>query len=189
MKTKEDRDKLLLAIYPTTRGFGFVVFEGRDRTIDWGVKDARGDKNRKALAKIEELVAWYRPDMLVLENAHGPMSRRADRIRQLNVLVIEFAKARRIPVRQWMSENRWLGMFDAAALALTFYDTQNNSRANCTRGRTLRPHSRTARRRLGMRLPKPCPASCPTDLQWRSKYRVRFVIMREHRNGSVFPRC
>ena len=172
MKTKEDRDKLLLAIYPTTRGFGFVVFEGRDRTIDWGVKDARGDKNRKALAKIEELVAWYRPDMLVLENAHGPTSRRADRIRQLNVLVIEFAKAWRIPVRQytrsdikaafadrkastryeiaeavsrelpdlapwlpapkkiWMSEDRWLGMFDAAALALTFYDTQNNSRAN-----------------------------------------------------------
>ena len=172
MKTKEDRDKLLLAIYPTTRGFGFVVFEGRDRTIDWGVKDARGDKNRKVLAKIEELVAWYRPDMLVLENAHGPTSRRDDRIRQLNVLVIEFAKARRIPVRQytrsdikaafadrkastryeiaeavsrelpdlapwlpapkkiWMSEDRWLGMFDAAALALTFYDTQNNSRAN-----------------------------------------------------------
>ena len=173
MKTKEDRDqdKLLLAIYPTTRGFGFVVFEGRDRTIDWGVKDVRRDKNRKVLAKIEELVAWYRPDVLVLENAHGPTSRRAERIRQLNVLVVEFAKSRRIPVRQytrsdikaafanreastkyeiaqavshelpdlapwlpppkkiWMSEDRWLGMFDAASLALTFYDTRKRGRA------------------------------------------------------------
>src|SRR5262249_5157926 len=101
MKTRKDRDLLLLAIYPTTRGFGFVVFEGRDRTIDWGVKDAHGDKNRKVLAKIEELVSWYKPDMLVLENAHGAMSRRAKRIRQLHGLIIELAKNRDIRVQQF----------------------------------------------------------------------------------------
>ena len=168
MKTKNDRDQLLLAIYPTTRGFGFVVFEGRNRTIDWGVKDAHGDKNRRLLVKIEELVSWYRPEMIVLENAHGPVSRRAERIRHLHSLIVEFATNRRISVRQfsrsdirvaftrhsastkyeiaqavsrelpdlapwlppakkiWMSEDRWLGMFDAASLALTFYDAQNN---------------------------------------------------------------
>src|SRR6187200_1231686 len=101
MKTRKGRDRLLLAIYPTTRGFGFVVFEGRNRTIDWGVKDARGDKNRKLLAKIEELVSWYRPEMLVLENAHGPASRRAERIRQLHALIVELAQRRKIPVRQF----------------------------------------------------------------------------------------
>jgi hypothetical protein len=30
--------RLILAIYPTSRGFGFVVLEGRNRTIDWGTK-------------------------------------------------------------------------------------------------------------------------------------------------------
>jgi len=172
MKTRNGRDQLLLAIYPTTRGFGFVVFEGPERTIDWGVKDVQGDKNRKLVSKIEELISWYRPEMLVLENAHGTTSRRAKRIRQLHKLVVELAKNRKIRVQQfsrsdikatfknrsassryeiaqavsqelldlapwlpppkklWMSENRWLGMFDAASLALTFYDTQNNSRAN-----------------------------------------------------------
>ena len=172
MKTRKDRDLLLLAIYPTSRGFGFVVFEGRNRTIDWGVKDARGDKNRKLIAKIEELVSWYRPEMLVLENARGATSRRAERIRQLHLQLVELAKTRKIALRQftrsdiraafasrnastkyeiadavsqelpdlapwlpppkkiWMSEDRWLGMFDAASLALTFFDIQNNSRAN-----------------------------------------------------------
>src|SRR5262249_27718021 len=114
----------------------------------------------------------YKPEMLVLENAHGAISRRAKRIRQLHGLIIELAKNRNIPVQQfsrwdikatfksrsassryeiaqavshelpdlapwlpppkkiWMSENRWLGMFDAASLALTFFDIQNNSRAN-----------------------------------------------------------
>ena len=28
------------------------------------------------------------------------------------------------PKKIWMSEDRWLGMFDAASLALTFYDTR-----------------------------------------------------------------
>ncbi|MFL6352567.1 MAG: hypothetical protein ACJ74Z_12045, partial [Bryobacteraceae bacterium] len=83
MKGRKDREQLILAIYLTTRGFGFVVFEGQ-RTIDWGVKDARGDKNRKVLAKIEELLSWYRPEVLVLENIEEPDCRRADRIRNLH---------------------------------------------------------------------------------------------------------
>src|SRR5947209_2069896 len=101
MKDRNDREQLILAIYLTTRGFGFVVFEGRQRTIDWGVKDARGDKNRKVLAKIEELLSWYRPDMLVLENAYGTGSRRAARIRQLHLQIVELSQTRKIPVRQF----------------------------------------------------------------------------------------
>ena len=100
MKDKEDRGRLVLAIHPTTRGFGFVVFEGQ-RTIDWGFKSALGDKNRKVLAKIEELMAWYTPNVLVLENAAGPTSRRRLRIRQLHVKIVELAKMRKIPVRQF----------------------------------------------------------------------------------------
>ena len=172
MKNKKDRERLILAIYLTTRGFGFVVFEGRERTIDWGVKDVRGDKNRKVLAKIEELIAWYKPEVLVLENAHGTTSRRAARIRQLQLQVVELAKIRRIPVRQftrsdikvafatrnastkyeiaqavsrelpdlapwlppprkiWMSEDPRLGIFDAASLALTFFETRKSGRAS-----------------------------------------------------------
>jgi hypothetical protein len=164
MKKKEDRGRLVLAIHPTTRGFGFVVFEGR-QTIDWGFKTALRDKNRKIVAKIAELMAWYTPDVLVLENALGPTSRRRQRIRHLHPKIVELAKARKIPVRQftrsdiraaferrnastryqiaetvsrelpdlapwlpppkkiWMSEHRWLGIFDAASLGLTFFET------------------------------------------------------------------
>jgi Holliday junction resolvasome RuvABC endonuclease subunit len=168
MKGRNNRELLTLAIYLTTRGFGFVVVEGHQRTIDWGVKDMRGDKNRKVLAKIEELMSWYRPAMLVLENAHGTTSRRAERIRQLHLQIIELAKTRKIPVRQftrpdikaafatrnastkyevaqavsrelpdlapwlppprkiWMSEDPRLGIFDAASLALTFFDRRQS---------------------------------------------------------------
>ena len=94
-------ERLTLAIYTTTRGFGFVVFEGRNRTIDWGAKEARGDKNRVVLAKAGELMSWYRPDLLVLENTEGAGSRRADRIRDLHRQLTELAKTRRIAVRRF----------------------------------------------------------------------------------------
>lgn len=34
-------DKRILAIDPTTRGFGFGILEAPERLIDWGVKEAK----------------------------------------------------------------------------------------------------------------------------------------------------
>jgi Holliday junction resolvasome RuvABC endonuclease subunit len=80
----QNRETLTLAIYPSSRGFGFVVFEGPHRLIDWGVKEIRGDKNRRALAKARELIDWYKPEAIVLENALVPVSRRSKRIKALH---------------------------------------------------------------------------------------------------------
>jgi len=161
-------DQLILAIYTTSRGFGFVVFEGRNRTIDWGTKEARGDKNRIVLQKVSELMAWYRPHLLILENIDAADCRRVDRIRNLYRQLIDLAITNEIAVRQfarseikavfagraastryeiaqaisrelrdlepwlprpkklWESEHRNLSIFDAASLAVTFYDIRKD---------------------------------------------------------------
>lgn len=171
MGKRQHRERLILAIYPTSRGFGFVVFEGRHRPIDLGTKDARADKNQIVLAKAGELMSWFRPDMLILEDANAAGSRRADRIRHLHQQLVALAKSRDISVREfarsdvkaafasrdasskyeiaqaiarevpdlapwlppprkiWESEDPRLCIFDAASLALTFYDTEENRRA------------------------------------------------------------
>jgi len=36
------RYALVLSIYPNTRGFAFVLFEGPLSPFDWGVKEVRG---------------------------------------------------------------------------------------------------------------------------------------------------
>jgi hypothetical protein len=166
MGTGRQRDRLILAIHTTPRGFGFVVLEGPGRTIDWGTKEARGDKNRIVLKKAGELMSWYQPDLLILENTEASESRRADRIRDLHRQLADLAITHKAAVRQftraeiraafasraastryeiaqavsrelpdlapwlppprkiWESENRKLSIFDAASLALTFYDKQ-----------------------------------------------------------------
>jgi hypothetical protein len=156
--------ELVLAVFPSTRGFGYAVFEGPDSLVDWGVKAVRsGQKNLECLRKVRELLAFYRPDALVLEDYQGRGSRRAKRIRMLINLMAAHATEERIPaasysrsevrasfglttkrriaeaiVREfpeleprlppvrkiWMSEDVRMSIFDAAALAMTFFDTK-----------------------------------------------------------------
>ncbi len=68
-------DKRILAIDPASRGFGFAVLEGPRRLIDWGVKSARVDKDKRCLKLIEDLIERYEPDVIV-EDYAGKGSRR-----------------------------------------------------------------------------------------------------------------
>jgi hypothetical protein len=164
MNKKEAGEKLVLAIFPTTRGLGFVAFEGPRRVIDWGVKEVRTNKNRESLAKASGLVEWYKPDVVLLEDTEASGSRRSGRIRQLHRKLIELVKSARIeltefsrfqvkaafvsreaktryeiakciaiecpvlapwlpsPRKLWDGEDPSLSIFDAAALAITFFE-------------------------------------------------------------------
>jgi len=91
--------RLVLAVFPSTRGFGYVVFEGPHSPIDWGVKRVKGDKNAGSLKKISELFEFYRPETLVLEDYRGEGSRRAGRIERLIDAAAELAQRERIETR------------------------------------------------------------------------------------------
>ena len=43
------KDIRVLAIDPSTRGFGFAVLEGPNRLIDWGVKETKTEQKRRTL--------------------------------------------------------------------------------------------------------------------------------------------
>lgn len=86
----------ILAIAPSTRGFGFAVLEGQETLVDWGVKSVKGDKNAQSLKKVAELVVHYQPGVLVLENASAKGSRRSSRIRTLVRQIIQMAATRNV---------------------------------------------------------------------------------------------
>jgi Holliday junction resolvasome RuvABC endonuclease subunit len=87
------------AVYPSTRGFGYAVFDGPEILVDWGVRSIRGArKNPRSLKKIQDLLALYPPDALVLEDYRGEGSRRSRRIEKLTDAAAELAAKGRIPV-------------------------------------------------------------------------------------------
>ncbi|MHC2618108.1 hypothetical protein ACVIW2_000139 [Bradyrhizobium huanghuaihaiense] len=40
--TNDNRSALVLSVYLNTRGFAFIVFEGRLSPYDWGIREMRG---------------------------------------------------------------------------------------------------------------------------------------------------
>lgn len=75
----------VLGFHPTARGFGWVVFEGPFRPMDWGLVSARKDKNATCLKRLKRLLIRFAPETLVLEAYDRETTRRARRIARLGV--------------------------------------------------------------------------------------------------------
>jgi len=83
---------LVLSIYPFSRGFAFVFFEGPANPFDWGVREIKDQyKNAKAIDEIKKLVNQYRPELLVIEDTSDKDSRRNSRIRKLYRMLVHLA--------------------------------------------------------------------------------------------------
>jgi hypothetical protein len=96
------RYDLVFAIYPQSRGFAFVLFEGWLAPVDWGVYEARGaDKNARCLRRIASLLELHTPDVLVLQNMSKRGTHRVHRIQELNDHTAELAEHRGILVRTY----------------------------------------------------------------------------------------
>ena len=89
-------DILVLALYPSTRGFGFAIFKGPSRPIDWGVKDVRIDKNVSCLSKMKDLIEFYEPEVVVTEDYAEKRSRRCKRIQALLRNIARLVEEKRI---------------------------------------------------------------------------------------------
>ncbi len=101
----------VLAIAPSTRGFGFAVLEGQETLVDWGVKSVKGDKNTRSLAKVGELITHYRPGVLVLQDDSTKHYRHSARIRELGRQVIALASSRNVKVALLSREQVWRVFF------------------------------------------------------------------------------
>ncbi|HWT99816.1 MAG TPA: hypothetical protein VN229_19430 [Terriglobales bacterium] len=153
---------LVLAVHPTAKGFGWVVFESPLSAVDWGIASAKQGRNARLQARFARLLERYEPSAVVLE-AFEPPSLRAERIRHLcrsmlhlaackgadtpvyprSVIRTVFASvgavtrfetaqviarhidafSHRLPEKRkpWQGEDPRQSLFDAAALALTYF--------------------------------------------------------------------
>ena len=87
-----------IAVHPTSRGFGWVAFEGPLSPYDWGLVGVKADKNARCIRKVEELFERFLPETLVLEAFERMNSSRADRIARLCRAIHSLATDRGIDV-------------------------------------------------------------------------------------------
>lgn len=93
-------EKRVLAIDPTHRGFGYVIFEGSERLIDWGVRHVQGAKNKASVAAAGELISHYRPQIMILEDVTARDCLRRQRVRELVDALDRYGRERGLSVRK-----------------------------------------------------------------------------------------
>ncbi len=101
MSDQCNQEVRVVAIDPTSRGFGFAVFEGPGRLIDWGVAHVRNDKHSGCLRRIGGLVEHYAPAVLVVEDYGDRGSRRCARVRKLLQAILQLASNRKIRTQRF----------------------------------------------------------------------------------------
>jgi len=112
---------LVLAIYPFSRGFAFVVFEGPDSPFDWGVKEIREkQRNVKTLDEIKGLIDRYCPEALVIEDISDRTGRRSTRIKKLYQMIIHLAITEHLDLHRF--SNADIKKYFAAVGASTKYE-------------------------------------------------------------------
>lgn len=79
---RRNTTRRILAIDPTHRGFGYVVLEGSDRLVDWGLRQWRRGKSSNAVDRVCNLIRRVTPDVLVIEDTRCDSCRRGERVRE-----------------------------------------------------------------------------------------------------------
>jgi hypothetical protein len=162
------RGETVLALYPTTRGLGFVVTRTPLSPIDWGTRMVKSrNKNVVCLRHVAALIDANQPDAIVMEDPTAPGSLRSNRIRRLVRSIASLAETQTIDVhvfprsrvmecferygaksryetavaiskqisalerflpsrrRRWQTDSPRLCIFNAAALAMTYFATSS----------------------------------------------------------------
>ena len=100
MRQSISQSMRILAIDPFVSGLGFVVLEGSESLIDWGLRTVKGEKNLACLRIIESLIVHYNSSTLVVENCQVKGCRRRQRVKDLIEDMVALAKARRTKCRR-----------------------------------------------------------------------------------------
>jgi hypothetical protein len=94
--TARHKPGLVLAIHPTSRGFGWALFEGPVMPVDWGLATVKAKRSARSLARFDRLLNRYKPKVVVFEQFEERPARRYERIQELCHQMIRLANERGI---------------------------------------------------------------------------------------------
>ena len=90
---------VVLSVQPTSRGFGWTLFEGPSAPLDWGLTYAKTNRTTACVRHLSTLLERHRPEYLVLEDLDGRRRAPSAAIADFRRQAIEAADVLGITVR------------------------------------------------------------------------------------------
>jgi hypothetical protein len=100
-KSETPRKEIILTLYPNTRGFGYAVMENALTLVEAQIVTVRPLSHERNLNSLKEMIDYFEPTLVILENYDHPSSRKAKRIKELIDAVKDYVQNRNISTKAY----------------------------------------------------------------------------------------
>lgn len=114
------RSGMVLAVFPTSRGFGWVLFEGPMAVVNWGIASVKTNRSAWCMTRFGKLIDLYRPKAILLEVNESAEAAPRSRVALLTQDMRGFAANRDIDVH----------VYSRAEIATALLSNENASRGD-----------------------------------------------------------
>ncbi|MBV7270711.1 hypothetical protein [Winogradskyella luteola] len=98
---EKKKEQLVLALYPNAIGFGYAVMTNALNVLVSQVVNIRPISNKQSLKRIKEIINYYKPHIVVIEDYQGIGSRKSKRIQKVLDSIYLYAQKKHLKVRRY----------------------------------------------------------------------------------------
>lgn len=93
--------KVVIAIYPNQLGFGFALMKNALTLLDYRVVVSRPMSNTYLLKRMKELIDFYEPEVVILENINHKHTRKSKRVQKLITMLLLYTQTKNMVIAQY----------------------------------------------------------------------------------------
>ena len=102
---KKAKEQIVLCLYPNAIGFGFAVMTNALNVLCSQVINIRPVSNTQSLKRIKEIINYYEPKIVVIEDYLGIGSRKSKRIQKMIDSIYRHAMKKRLEIYKYSRSN------------------------------------------------------------------------------------
>jgi len=95
---KQEREQVVFSIYPNSRGFGYAVMTNSLTVLNSQVVHVRPISNIETLKRIRQLIDYYEPKIVIVEDYRGIGSRKSKRIQKIIESIVTYANKKHLAI-------------------------------------------------------------------------------------------
>lgn len=97
-KNERKKEEIVLCLYPNSIGFGYAILTNALTVLNSQVIQVRPVSNAQATKRIREIVDYYEPKIVVVEDYNGIGSRKSKRIQKMIDGIVRYATKKHLKV-------------------------------------------------------------------------------------------
>lgn len=98
---EKKKEQLVLSLYPNAIGFGYAVMTNALNVLVSQVVNIRPVSNKQSLKRIKEIISYYEPQIVIIEDYRGIGSRKSKRIQKVLDSIFLYAQKKHLKVHKY----------------------------------------------------------------------------------------